>query len=254
MAFDSIEVTDVIPAPRELVYAAWLSSAEHSAMTGSLAEIDPNVNGDFTAWDGYIRGTHLDLDPDRLIVERWRTTDFPDDSPPSRLEIWFDPDESGGTRLTLRHSDLPEGQGDMYRSGWAESYFIPMKAYFSRAPQAPFPPPDEVAPEELPLPIDEGEIETQARRAAAAAKSVTTRRPAKKKKRAAPKKTSARKPAARKTPAKKAAAKKSAAKKRPAAKKRATVKKTSARKSATRKAPAKRPAAKKKKSAAKKRR
>ncbi len=37
----------------------------------------------------------------------------------------------GGTRVTLLHSDIPDGQGKKYEEGWQESYFEPMKEYFS---------------------------------------------------------------------------------------------------------------------------
>jgi len=37
----------------------------------------------------------------------------------------------GGTRITLRHSNLPvDGTG--YEQGWRDYYFTPMQAYFSR--------------------------------------------------------------------------------------------------------------------------
>ena len=34
------------------------------------------------------------------------------------------------TRITLRHTDIPVGQGEMYREGWLEYYFEPMQQYF----------------------------------------------------------------------------------------------------------------------------
>jgi activator of HSP90 ATPase len=35
-----------------------------------------------------------------------------------------------GTRLTLRHSNIPEGQAESYKQGWEDFYFKPMKEYF----------------------------------------------------------------------------------------------------------------------------
>ncbi|HZY42176.1 MAG TPA: SRPBCC domain-containing protein, partial [Anaerolineae bacterium] len=94
------------------------------------AQIDPRVGGAHSAWDGYITGTTLELETDRRIVQSWRTSEFPADSPDSRLEIVLEA-VAGGTRLTLKHSNIPAGQGASYESGWAENYFEPMTAYFS---------------------------------------------------------------------------------------------------------------------------
>jgi hypothetical protein len=100
-------------------------------MTGGAATIDPKVGGHYTAWDGYIRGVTLELERNRRIVQSWRSAEFPADAPDSRLEVLLDKAKSGAT-ITLNHSDIPDGQGEMYLSGWAESYFVPMQAYFAR--------------------------------------------------------------------------------------------------------------------------
>ena len=77
-------------------------------------------------------GVNLELEPFSRIVQSWRSTEFPADSQDSRLEVRFEAIK-GGTKLTLIHSDIPEGQGASYESGWDESYFQPMKLYFKPA-------------------------------------------------------------------------------------------------------------------------
>jgi steroid delta-isomerase-like uncharacterized protein len=128
---DSLAMSITLPATLEQVYTAWLSTEKHSAFTGSPAAVDAKVGGAFTAWDGYIGGTTLALEPYRRIVQAWRTTEFPDDAPDSRLEILIEPAE-GGTRLTLDHTGIPIGQADDYRQGWEDFYFGPLAAYFGR--------------------------------------------------------------------------------------------------------------------------
>ena len=132
MATESFEIWDVIPATPDAVYDAWIDGEKHSQMTGGAATGWPESGAEFTAWDGYIRGRNLALEPGERIVQSWRTTQFPESARDSRIEVTLEAVD-GGTRLTLRHSDIPEGQGKSYETGWADHYFEPMKAYFSEA-------------------------------------------------------------------------------------------------------------------------
>ncbi len=126
---ESLDLSVVLPVTPERLYKAWLDSKEHSAFTGSKAKIAATVGGKYSAWDGYITGETLELDPPRRIVQSWRTTEFPKDSPDSRLEVLFEA-EGEGTRLHLIHTGIPDGQAKKYEGGWPEAYFDPMKEYF----------------------------------------------------------------------------------------------------------------------------
>lgn len=99
-------------------------------MTGNPAHVDDRVGGEFSAWDGYIFGSTLELDPNRRIVQAWRTNEFPEEAPDSRLEILFE-EAAQGTKVTLIHSNIPSDQVDSYRQGWEDFYFKPMKEYFT---------------------------------------------------------------------------------------------------------------------------
>ena len=127
---EKIELSTILPVGSERIYWAWLDSAEHTAFTGGAAIIEPQVGGAFSAWDGYIQGVTLVLEPYRRIVQTWRTTEFPEASADSRLEVLLEEVEAG-TKLTLIHSEIPAGQGEDYRQGWVENYFNPMEEYFS---------------------------------------------------------------------------------------------------------------------------
>lgn len=126
-------VSTVLPATPETIFRAWLSSEGHAAMTGSPAKVQPRVGGTFTAWDGYIAGKTLELKPYTRIVQAWRTSEFAEDDPDSQIEIILAAAKEG-TKLTLTHSKIPQGQADSYESGWEESYFAPMRAYFAAKP------------------------------------------------------------------------------------------------------------------------
>jgi len=122
-------LTEVMAAKPAEIYRAWLSSEGHTAMTGSPASVDGGVGGEFSAWDGYIFGRTVELTPDQRIVQSWRTAEFPEEAPDSHLEVDLE-EISGGTKITLRHSNMPPDQVDSYRQGWEDFYFKPMREFF----------------------------------------------------------------------------------------------------------------------------
>ena len=122
-------LTVMINAKAGTIYKAWLSSEGHSAITGSPAKVEGVVGGNFVAWDGYIEGMFLELKENKRIVQAWRTTEFPVEAEDSIVEILLEEDH-GKTKLTLKHSNIPAGQADSYKSGWDDFYFNPMKKYF----------------------------------------------------------------------------------------------------------------------------
>jgi activator of HSP90 ATPase len=121
-------LTVTIHAKAEKIYKAWLSSEGHSALTGSPAKVDGTVDGDFVAWDGYIEGMFLELEENKRILQAWRTTEFPSEAEDSIVEILLEEDH-GKTKLTLNHSNIPEGQAKGYKTGWEDFYFKPMREW-----------------------------------------------------------------------------------------------------------------------------
>lgn len=221
MPTESVELAWTLPVLPGDIYRAWLDSEAHGQFTGGAASVAPGVGGQFTAWDGYIQGTTLELEPDKRIVQAWRTTEFPSGSADSRLELLLELAEEG-TRVTLRHTEIPEGQGEMYRRGWDEFYVQPMTRYFGeRSSRASAP---------------ALQTTSEASASGGTARDVAAKKGAARK--AATKKAAARKGAAKKAIAKKGAAKKGAAKK-------AIAKKGTAKKGAAKKVVAKKGAARK---------
>jgi uncharacterized protein YndB with AHSA1/START domain len=129
VTYDSLSISEVIPAPAERIYAAWLSSAEQTAFTGDKAVVEPFVGGKHSAFDGYSFGQTVELQPGRRIVQTWRAEDFPIGSPDSRVEVTLE-ETVGGTMVTILHTEIPSGQGSNYRDGWLKYYLEPLKSYF----------------------------------------------------------------------------------------------------------------------------
>jgi activator of HSP90 ATPase len=126
---ESLHLENVFPIyPRDLC-KAWLNSAEHSGFTGAKAIIKPHIGGEYSAWDGYITGKTLEIETPKRILQTWRTTEFPADTPDSLLEVLFLA-EGNSTRLILNHTQIPDGQKELYEKGWQDYYFTPMHTYF----------------------------------------------------------------------------------------------------------------------------
>ena len=117
-----------IKATAKQVYKSWLSTQGHTKMTGGEAFISDKVGDKFTAWNGYITGRNIELEPYNKIVQSWRSTNFNDDEGDSQIEVTLK-ESIDNTELTLTHTNVPES-GEHYIKGWEEHYFAPMKAYF----------------------------------------------------------------------------------------------------------------------------
>ena len=128
MSYDFV-VSDVIPATPQAIYNAWLDSAGHTAMTGEQAEASAQPGAPFSAWDGYISGANLELEPYSRIVQLWRTPEFSDADPDSQIEVLLEPVPEG-TRINIRHTNVPDGQIGYENGGWQNNYFEPMKFFF----------------------------------------------------------------------------------------------------------------------------
>jgi uncharacterized protein YndB with AHSA1/START domain len=229
---ESILISEVIPATPERIFSAWMDSAEHSAFTGDEAVVVPEVGGEHQSAGGYIKGRTLELNEGSRIVQSWRTTEFPPESPDSRVEITLEP-TLGGTLVTLLHTDIPVGQGDRYRQGWNEYYLSRLKTYFadSEPTMETKAPPGEIE-------VEDGDVESEVVELDVSAE---TEAPTRIMSQGARSKSPAAKPQARK-PAMKAQAPAASAKpaaRKPALKAKATAKSTA---KATAKAASKKPA------------
>ncbi len=243
MKKEALRVSTTIPAAPTTLYLAWLNAEQHSAMTGGAAKIDSQVGGNFTALDGYISGKLVNLDLGRRIVMSWRSTDFPREAADSRAELHFEA-LGGSTRLTVLHTEIPEGQSEKSRETWNDKYFTPMRTFFSkylpdpRKPPPPRPPPPPIDEEEEEEEVEEAPKKTKPVKAAPPSKKVVAKPPP------PPPPAKAKAPAKAAPPAKAKAKAKAPAAKPKAAAKPAVTKKVAA-KPAAKKAAAKKPVARK---------
>lgn len=123
----SIHQEVVFSAPASRVYRALVDAGEFSKATGAPTAGDAAEGASFSAFGGHISGRHVELVPDRLIVQAWRAKTWPAGTYSiSRFELR---PEGNTTRLVFDHSGFPEGQGEHLASGWEANYWEPLRKY-----------------------------------------------------------------------------------------------------------------------------
>jgi activator of HSP90 ATPase len=118
-----------IQATPEQVFDALVQPALAASIIGGECTGEPRVGSEFTHWNGYIHGKHVELLRGERIVQEWTTTEWPKGAAASRLELQL-AGTGGGTELTMTHSNVPSEQAEEYRQGWIDFYWTPMRAHF----------------------------------------------------------------------------------------------------------------------------
>jgi uncharacterized protein YndB with AHSA1/START domain len=119
----TICLTASFPHPPAKVYELYADSGLHSKSTGDKAAIVPKVGARMNAGGGYIKGTILAVEKNKLIVQTWRASDWEKADEDSILVVRFSPDGKGGTDVSLTHEGVPDAQAADLKSGWKEFYF-----------------------------------------------------------------------------------------------------------------------------------
>ena len=118
--------------PPHDVFEALMDSKKHAAFTGDTAKIDRRVGGGFSVWGGYATGKTSRLEKDTVIVQSWRTSDFANGDPDSKVTFRLSK-KGNGTRLAFVQSGVPDRQAADLRQGWIDFFWTPLKE-FLRAP------------------------------------------------------------------------------------------------------------------------
>ncbi len=136
LRFGTIEQTVFFEASPEEVYDALLDPKKHSEFTGSPATTSARKGATFTAWEGYITGKNLELVKGKKIVQEWKTTEWPDGYPVSRLELTLG-GKKGGTELKMVHSKVPAEQVARLHRRLEELVLGPAQGVSREAPGEP---------------------------------------------------------------------------------------------------------------------
>ena len=124
-----ILISSIFDTTPDILYKFFIDSKLHTEITGSKATISNKIGGKFTAWDGYIKGEIVFLEKNKKIIQKWRTTEFNKNDKDSILEITIVEVDKNRSKLTLKHTELPEGTEDEYKNGWKDYYIKPIKEF-----------------------------------------------------------------------------------------------------------------------------
>lgn len=117
----------VFSAPAGRVYRAIVDAGEFSKATGAPTEGSAAEGAAFSAFGGHITGRHVELVPDKLIVQAWRAKTWPAGNYSiSRFELRPEGDK---TRLVFDHDAFPEDQKEHLAKGWQDNYWEPIRKY-----------------------------------------------------------------------------------------------------------------------------
>jgi len=125
----TVEQTVTFKASPHDVYEALMDSDKHTQFTGAKANISREIGGSFTAYDGALSGTILELVPDAKIVQSWRGSDEGWVAGHFSTATFTLEAMEGGTRLTFLQTGVPEASFEQISQGWQTYYWPKMKQF-----------------------------------------------------------------------------------------------------------------------------
>lgn len=125
-----------LPASPAKLYRIYLDPKLHAAFTGAPVKIAARAGAPFEAFGGALTGTILQVVPNRLIVQSWRSTNFYRRELDSTLVLSFWPDK-GGSRIELTHVNVADNDFAGVSEGWSKYYWTPWRAYLARTSRKP---------------------------------------------------------------------------------------------------------------------
>ncbi|MQL85495.1 hypothetical protein Taro_018020 [Colocasia esculenta] len=134
--FRTISLTEKFYCRAGNIYEILMDENRWKGFTQSNARISKEVGGQFSLFDGSIKGVNEELQEGKLIVQKWRFESWADGLY-STVRISFDEPESGVTIIKLTQTDVPVedryGNATVVENterGWRELIFHKIRAVF----------------------------------------------------------------------------------------------------------------------------
>ena len=117
-----------LPASPARLYRMYLDPKQHAAFTGAPVTIAARAGAKFEGFGGALSGTILQVVPNRLIVQSWRSTHFGRRDLDSTLVLSFSKVDGGG-RIELTHVNVADVDFAGVSEGWSTYYWVPWRRY-----------------------------------------------------------------------------------------------------------------------------
>ncbi|HUJ75354.1 MAG TPA: SRPBCC domain-containing protein, partial [bacterium] len=127
----TVQLSFSYPVPAATLYRIFVTSAQHSAATGSPGRINAKVGGRFSLFEGALTGRTLYRAPGRLLVQTWRSTSFKPGDAESILVVEFRDQGKRGV-MSFLHVNVPDHDAAGIRAGWRSYYYDNWLAYLQR--------------------------------------------------------------------------------------------------------------------------
>ena len=87
------------------------------------------MGGTFSLFGGHIIGRHIELVPNKRIVQAWRVVDW---DPGLYSIAKFELAEQGpGTKIVFDHTGFPKGKAEHLAAGWKANYWEPLVKFLA---------------------------------------------------------------------------------------------------------------------------
>lgn len=117
----------IIQSEPEIVYQALTTEATIRLWTGDLVQFTPEVDTEFSLWDGSIVGKNLILEPGKKIEQEWY---FGEQDHPSIVTLKLH-EHSRGTSLEVRHTNIPDEAYEDIVDGWDNIYMSSLIDFYT---------------------------------------------------------------------------------------------------------------------------
>ncbi len=114
-----------IAADKAEVFSALTNSFQIELWSGYPAVMDACPGTEFSLWEGDICGVNLEVNPPSLLVQEW----FLGSETFSSIVRLHLEAQGGGTKLVLRHTDIPDEVYDEITEGWKTFYIGAIKDF-----------------------------------------------------------------------------------------------------------------------------
>ena len=118
------------PVTPDKLFDMYLDAETHAAFTGMPVTLERHAGGVFRAFDGMLSGIILHIEPKTLIVQTWRSANWPLTAMDSVLTLSFWAAEDGA-RIELVHVNVPDEDFAGVSQGWEKYYWRPWRAYLT---------------------------------------------------------------------------------------------------------------------------